>query len=175
MGAGIQGAIKEVFRETPDYICHFHFLRYIGKDLLLYDYQIVKWCLKLHNIQTLLRQKARYLAGKLPEKSPAMTALKAGLINGDLKSPDPKVLTAAAYLLIEWAFEAPSQSQGYGFPLDRPHLNFLNRLYEVYNRLGQIIDLHAKAQNIKLMTVSRLLEKVIADDRLVRARANLVA
>ena len=175
MGAGIQGAIKEVFPETPDYICHFHFLRDIGKDLLLYDYQIVKRCLKLHNIRTLLRQKARYLAGKLPEKSPAMTELKAGLINGDLKSPDPKVLTAAAYLLIEWAFEAPSQSRGYGFPFDRPHLDFLNRLYEVYNRLGQIIDPHAKAQNITLMTVSRLLEKVITDDRLVRARANLGA
>ena len=176
MGTGIQGAIKEVFPGTPDFICHFHFLRDIGKDLLLYDYQIIIRCLKLHKIRTQLKQKARYWAGKLPEKSPAMTELKAGLINGDLKSQDPKVFTAAAYLLIEWAFEAPSLSRGYGFPFDRPHLDFLNRLHEVYDRLGQIIDLHAKKQDVRtLRTVYRLLEKVITDDRLIRARANLGA
>ena len=176
MGTGIQGAIREVFLGTPDFICHFHFLRDIGKDLLLYDYQIIKRCLKLHNIRTLLRQKARYLAGKLLLNSLTMTELKAGLKVGAIKSQDPKLLTAAAYLLIEWVFEAPSQSRGYGFPFDRPHYDFLNRLHEVYDRLGQIIDLHAKSQDIRtLMTVYRLLEKVITDDRLVRARENLKA
>ena len=66
MGAGIQGAIRKAFPGTPDFICHFHFLRDIGKDLLLYDYQIITRCLTLHKIRTLLKQKARYYADKLP-------------------------------------------------------------------------------------------------------------
>ncbi|MCP4624327.1 MAG: transposase [bacterium] len=174
MGAGIQGAIREVFPGTPDFICHFHFLRDIGKDLLLDDYQIIKRCLTLHKIRTSLKQKARYYADKLPKNSLAMTELKAGLKDGDIKSQDPKLLTAAAYLLIEWAFEAPSQSKGYGFPFDRPHFDFLNRLHEIHDRLGKIINLRGKAKGTRpLMTVYHLLEKVITDDRLVRARANL--
>jgi hypothetical protein len=38
MGKGILNAVAEVFPNTPDFICHFHFLRDIGKDLLLSDY-----------------------------------------------------------------------------------------------------------------------------------------
>jgi hypothetical protein len=34
MGVGILAAIKEVFPGVPDFICHFHFLRDVGKDLL---------------------------------------------------------------------------------------------------------------------------------------------
>ena len=34
MGAGIINAVETVFPDTPDFICHFHFLRDIGKDLL---------------------------------------------------------------------------------------------------------------------------------------------
>ena len=34
MGNGICEAVKEVFPGVPDFICHFHFLRDIGKDSL---------------------------------------------------------------------------------------------------------------------------------------------
>jgi len=39
MGPAIIQAVEEVFAGVPDYICHFHFLRDVGKDLLLPDYQ----------------------------------------------------------------------------------------------------------------------------------------
>ena len=34
MGSGIGNAVKEVYPGVPDLLCHFHFLRDIGKDLL---------------------------------------------------------------------------------------------------------------------------------------------
>lgn len=34
MQKGILSAVKEVFIDTPHLICHFHFLRDIGKDLV---------------------------------------------------------------------------------------------------------------------------------------------
>jgi hypothetical protein len=37
MGAVILKAVKEVFPKIPDYICHFHFLKDIGKDLFGHD------------------------------------------------------------------------------------------------------------------------------------------
>ena len=37
MGQGILAAIQEVFAGIPDFICHFHFLRDLGKDLLESD------------------------------------------------------------------------------------------------------------------------------------------
>jgi hypothetical protein len=32
MGVGIMASVKEVFPGVPDFICHFHFLRDLGKN-----------------------------------------------------------------------------------------------------------------------------------------------
>jgi hypothetical protein len=37
-----------------------------------------------------------------------------------------------AYTLIHWAFDHRNQSNGFGFPFDRPHLDFFRRLQKVY-------------------------------------------
>jgi hypothetical protein len=39
MGNAILKAVKSVFPTVPDYICHFHFLRDIGKDLFEGEYR----------------------------------------------------------------------------------------------------------------------------------------
>jgi transposase-like protein len=67
MGTGIMGAVAVVFKDVPDYICHFHFLRNIGKDLLLEDHKSIMSSLKKHKIRGSLRQKLRYLENKLGE------------------------------------------------------------------------------------------------------------
>jgi hypothetical protein len=38
MGRGILAAVQRVFPGVPDFVCHFHFLRDVGKDLLEADY-----------------------------------------------------------------------------------------------------------------------------------------
>jgi hypothetical protein len=38
MGKGILAAVAAVFKDVPDFICHFHFLRDIGKDLFEEQY-----------------------------------------------------------------------------------------------------------------------------------------
>jgi len=52
MGKGIVNAVEEVFPGTPDFICHFHFLRDIGKDLLADEYWYFQkrlWKLKIRS------------------------------------------------------------------------------------------------------------------------------
>ncbi len=61
MGRGILSAVNAVFVGIPDFICHFHFLRDIGKDLLQEHYAKIRTRLKKHKIRTLLRRKLKSL------------------------------------------------------------------------------------------------------------------
>jgi hypothetical protein len=56
MGAGILAAVDEVFPGVPDYICHFHFLRDIGKDLFQREHDHIRSRLRCHGIQGKLRK-----------------------------------------------------------------------------------------------------------------------
>lgn len=61
MGKGILSAVSAVFPDIPDFICHFHFLRDIGKDLYETEYAKIRTRLKKHKIRGLLRTKAKAL------------------------------------------------------------------------------------------------------------------
>jgi hypothetical protein len=170
MGVGILMAVEEVFAGLPDFICHFHFLRDVGKDLLLQDYQIIIKQLRKHNVRALLRQKSRYLEKKIEWDSYAIADFRASLNNGKLKiSSLERIPALAAYLLINWAFESQSESRGYGFPFDRPHLEFYRRLKTVHRLLTNIMDIHLrdKAKDNRPFTgLHRLLEDVLGDREL---------
>ena len=69
MGKGIIAAVTEVFPETPDFICHFHFLRDVGKDLLLDEYSAFQKRLRKLKVRKLLRQRAKHLEYKIDPAS----------------------------------------------------------------------------------------------------------
>ncbi|MFH1097876.1 MAG: transposase, partial [Candidatus Desantisbacteria bacterium] len=171
MGVGILRAVEEVFAGLPDFICHFHFLRDIGKDLLLQDYQRIIKQLRKHNIRALLRQKARYLEKKIEQTSDVVADFKASLDNGRFKTDFLKQMPAfAAYTLINWAFESPSESGGYGFPFDRPHLEFYRRLKTIHRLLKEIMDIQAGEKGKRpFIAVHQLLEDVVGDKELKKA------
>ena len=136
MGKGIMEAVAEVFPGRPDYICHFHFLRDVGKDLLSQNHRIISQRLRKLNVRAKLRQKIKYLEQKIGSHSPAITDLRESIENSKLETTNleciPDVVT---YSLIYWAFESLRNSGGYGFPFDRPHLDFYLRLKEIHHRL----------------------------------------
>jgi len=96
MGVGIVMAVDQVFPGLPDFICHFHFLRDVGKDLLLKDYQIIIKQLRKYNVRGLLRHKARYLEKKIDLNSDIIAELKASLETGELKSTSVERIPASA-------------------------------------------------------------------------------
>jgi len=63
MGKALLKAISDVFPDIPNYICHFHFLRDIGKDLLEKEYSIIRNKLKKYGITSQLRYRLRYYFG----------------------------------------------------------------------------------------------------------------
>jgi hypothetical protein len=130
MGAGILKAVEHVFEGVTHLICHFHFLRDIGKDLLQTDYEMVRRRLKKHNVVAKLRKRARMFEKAMDKKPNLVNAFVDGLDHKQLSaSLAPDVIVACAYSLIQWALEGQKQGQGYGFPFDRPPIDFTQRLY----------------------------------------------
>ena len=173
MGIGILRAIEQVFPGIPDFICHFHFLRDVGKDLLLDDYQTIIQRLRKHKVRALLRQKARYLGKKIGQDAEGISDLKVVLEKSELQTSSLERIPAlATFTLIHWIFESPRLSRGYGFPFDRPHLEFYRRLKRVHGLLQGISGIHLRNKakdNRPFIQINKLLEEVLADKELNNA------
>jgi len=176
MGAGILAAIQVVFPGIPDFICHFHFLRDLGQDLLEADYEAIRRRLRHHGITEKLQYQARRLKTALEEQP--------GLVESFYQCVHTQALPAwatkpfpllTAYSLIQWALAGKTQGQGYGFPFDRPQVQFALRLQTATPKLASIKDIHLRGQwrdNIPLFKLGHALQAVAADAGLQR---NLVA
>lgn len=133
MGAAILKAVKGVFPTIPDFICQFHFLKDIGKDLFGHDYATLRRHLKTHAIRSHLRNIAKGLRKAIDAAPDAMDCLHHYLESKSLpKSETPLIPWVTAYLIICWVLEAKQGSHGFGFPFDRPHFDFYLRLREAY-------------------------------------------
>jgi len=177
MGRGIGMAVQEVFPDVADFICHFHFLRDIGKDLLLDEYSALQKRLQRLNVRSLLRQKARYLEQKIDPTVQALDEIVSSLESGtwQMTSCEPVPLIMA-YALIKWVFAYPQQSNGYGFPFDRPHLDFSRRLQTTHRLLEQIMDVRLRGivkDNKPYYIVYRTLTEAVNDKRLNDLAASL--
>ncbi len=65
MGSALILALATVFDQIPHFICHFHFLRDIGKDLLNHDYDVIRKRLKISKISSQLHKRNRLFEEKL--------------------------------------------------------------------------------------------------------------
>lgn len=168
MGKGILNAVAEVFPDTPDYICHFHFLRDIGKDVLLSEYTAFYKRLRKLKVRPTLKQRGRYLGQKINPESHDIEGIAGIIQQGALHSLEFEPISdIIVYMLIQWIFEYPSQSSGYGFPFDRPHLDFYRRLQEVYQILGKFkdADMNKKAKK-PVIQIYKVLAEFAEDQRL---------
>jgi hypothetical protein len=144
-GSGILKAVAKVFPGVKDFICHFHFPRDIGKDYLGAEYDTLRKRLSHHGISATLRYRAKQLKRELVANPELMAALPHGLEHAVL--PAEAVALApvvGAYTLIQWALSA--KADGDGFPFDRPHLAFAQRLQRLNAQIEKIKDLHLRGQ-----------------------------
>jgi hypothetical protein len=96
MGRGILSAVKTVFPDIPDFICHFLFLRDIGKDLFASEYAAIRNRLKKHKIRSLLRQRLKALEKDIGNDHTAFDSL---LVSIDRNAPpaEAKLAPMVAY------------------------------------------------------------------------------
>lgn len=178
MGRGILKAVAKVLPDTPDFICHFHFLRDIGKDLFGNEYAIIRNRLKKHGITSRLRQRASALKKIMDDNPCLIDAFYCHVENPSGRPEATAGLSPAviAYSLIQWALDGKNQGKGYGFPFDQPLVAFAQRLNVVYaqiNRLKNVRSSDAKNDHKALVKVSGNLKQVISDTVLCQTIAEI--
>jgi hypothetical protein len=134
MGKGIVAAIGKVFTDVPLFICHYHFLKSVGKELFGRENEVIRNRLKTLGIQAVLRKRLRTLAVACTTPETVRTFIS-GIENEDPTKPSSSMIV---YSLLRWALESKHQGEGRGFPFDQPHLVFYRRLVRVYDLLGRL-------------------------------------
>lgn len=132
MSASISNAVKEVFPGVKDFVCHLHFVRDIGKDLFSTEYSSIKRSLKSNKIRSCLRKFVRELKIFIENDSKLSSCLNDCLKKNYFENPATLPPEVSCYLLTSWVLESKNKSHGQGFPFDRPHVDFCDRLLEAY-------------------------------------------
>jgi hypothetical protein len=140
MGAGILKAVAEVFPDIPDFICHFHFLRDLGKDFLEPAYAELRKHLRSHATSSRLHALVRETRQSLSEQSSKCAMLAKTIKDADPSEDNRLMPVAATYSLTLWALHGKHEGDGYGFPFDRPLFDFAERLLALYRRLPELLD-----------------------------------
>lgn len=141
MGSGIGKAIAEVFPGVHDFVCHFHFLRDIGKDYLEPAYARLRKGLRSHAVSTRLHALAREMRLQLARHGDRCEALARTIKAADQPTNLELMPEAASYSLALWALHGKQSGDGYGFPFDRPLLDFAQRLLELDRLMPQLLGL----------------------------------
>lgn len=172
MGSAILKAVRAVFPGIPDYICHFHFLKDIGKDLLERDYSTVRRHLKTYRIRTHLRKMIKAFKKIIDKNAPLQTELH-DYLKGNLT--DTTLIQATLndeikiYLILSWVLEAKYGSHGFGFPFDKPHVDFYTRLSQAYPVLMTMKkSIKTCSEQLQLKPISKVLNDKALENTVVR-------
>jgi hypothetical protein len=173
MGKGIMNAVQKVFVGVRIYICHFHFLRDIGKDLLGENYDLIRKRLRFYGILTELRKAAGSLEELIDDNFEFIGEFSKSVIDGNATTK-PVDLTFAfcVYALIVWILEGKKLGKGYGFPFDRQHLDFTLRLKKScgYIRKMKRRDINNQTQGYKtLLKLEKRIIETINDEEIKTA------
>jgi len=170
MGTGIGKAVERVFPGIKDFICHFHFLRDIGKDFLDPAYSRLRKRLRKHALSTGLHALVRQLRQNLEEQGLESQSLKESFKNGELPEDSSLMPLVSAYSLALWALQGKHSGNGYGFPFDRPLLHFAERVLELNRYLPELLKLlpHDKTRR-PLRRLAKQISTAGQDQELSRA------
>lgn len=128
MGRGICKAVALVFPGARDFVCHFHFLRDVGKDLLDPAYGRLRKVLREHaattTLSSLVREARRHIAAQSVDGRLLASVIEDPRLLEEMEQM-PLLLT---YLLALWCLQGKKSGDGFGFPFDRPLLEFAGRL-----------------------------------------------
>jgi hypothetical protein len=141
MGVGIGRAVAVVFPGIREFICHFHFLRDIGRDYLEPAYARLRKCLRSHATSSRLHALARDLRQALGEHNDCGAIFASAIINSATLEGTKLLPLIATYSLTLWTLHGKRHGDGYGFPFDRPLLGFVERLLQLEGLMPQLLEL----------------------------------
>jgi hypothetical protein len=161
MGTGICKAVAEVFPDTRDYICHFHFLRDVGKDLIGPSYGQLRSYLRKHSASTALNALVRQVRHRLGKQR--IDAQHLAAIIKDTKPAEEMALLplVSTYALALWCLQGKKAGDGYGFPFDRPLLEFARRMMKLFDHLPELIQQLPAVDRIGIQIFYKFARKIL--------------
>jgi hypothetical protein len=173
MGTGISKAVATVFPGVPVFICHFHFLRDIGKDLLEPVYGQIRNRLRHHAISTRLNALAREARQAVKEQATDFSQLAKSIKTAVVLGNPDGLSQAMLYSLSLWILHGKHTGDGYGFPFDRPLFEFSERMLAAEHCLSTCSDLAGNPRKHPLAKLSRHITEIANDRTLQKATAQL--
>ena len=129
MGQGICAAIAIVFPGVLDFIRHFHFLRDLGKDLFEEEHATMRRWLQSYGAKTIFRSAQKELF-QIINQRPEFQEEIAHYMEQHQQGVPKESLSAVVktYLMVAWMLAFKRELKGLGFPFDRQHLLFYQRI-----------------------------------------------
>lgn len=177
MGKGIMNAVKEIFSGVKIFICNFHFLRDIGRDLLEDNYNEIRKRLRHFGIVTALRSLVKPLKEIIDADSKIADSFFDMLEKDKIVDiSTDKIFVINIYMLIIWILEGKNLGNGYGFPFDRSHYDFTIRLNNAIGHIQILKRVKYDKNSLESKTLRNLemkLKEIIDDEKLQNAVKDL--
>jgi hypothetical protein len=141
MGTGLCKAVSKVFPNALDFICHFHFLRDVGKDLLNPAYSQLRSYLRQHAATTRFSAMVRQAKHRLSTQAMEAAQLAKAIEHGQDAQNSHLLSLVSVYVLAQWCLDGKHTGNGYRFPFDRALLVFAQRILTVVHSLPQLLKL----------------------------------
>jgi len=168
MGIGILNAVKKVFKKPKILICHYHFLRDIGKDLLSKNYETIWSRLRHFGFLEKLRDLRKSLKSIISESECIIEDFESCITkNKKPTNKDDQFIIVMLYTLLEWILSWKNEGGGYGFPFDRPKYDLGVRLQKSWDVIENISN-NSSFSNSKLEKIYfkfRDIVKEIVEDK----------
>ena len=163
MGKGIMTAVEAVFPKIKILICHFHFLRDIGKDLLEDNYDIIRKRSRHFGFLVKLRDFSKELKLLFDGGQKGIDKFhEARSRNRKINLDDNTEAAIHLYTIIEWILDWKNESNGYGFPFDRPHFDLVSRVESALKVLDTVKDAGGKTK-IPVVKIRRRLKVLLSE------------
>jgi len=159
MGSGMALAVSTVFPNTPDKICHYHFVRDIGNDILSKRYSLIRAFLIDNKIKTSLKRLSDELVTQINDGDYDANMTFDSIENcklSELKN-NKSVYT---YALITWILNYGKEGEGMGFPFDLPYVSLYERCCKARIMIERLILLLAELKSVYKPMVQ--LKKILA-------------
>lgn len=133
MSKNIRDAASEIFPNTPQLICHYHFISNLGKLIFKDEYE--------HFRKKMISTRILARLSSLKQNIIELVSFQSMLIQAECKW----VALAIEYLLLP-------RERFSGFPFVLPYFEIMNRVLEIRNLIKKIIDWNAE-QNLAVKAV----------------------
>lgn len=147
MGKGMKLAVSEVFPNKPDKICHYHFSRDIGKDILSEQYDSIRKFLIDNKIRTSLRRLADDLITEINSGGYDVNITFDSIVDcklSELRNNKPVYV----YAIVSWILHYYKEGDGLGFPFDLPYVSLYERCCKARKIVERLILLLAELKMV---------------------------